>query len=110
MQNTRLSSLLGNIVNQADQFRRNPWRRLSLLAIALLFGIYLGTAIASTAGQTASLDVVVAALVLLFTEALSLAFYSGRWNFRQSILGESLNTLKFGLIYGLLIIAFILGS
>jgi len=110
MQNTRLNRLAGSLSDQAEQLFRNPWRRLALLVIALLFGIYLGIAIASIAGQTGSLDVVVALIVVLLSEAISSTIYSGRWNFKQLVIGSSLNMLKLGVTYGLFIVAFFLGS
>lgn len=110
MQNTRLNSLAGNLSNQTEQLFRNPWRRLALQIVALLFGIYLGIAIASIAGQTGSLDVVVALIVVLLSEAISSTLYSRRWNFKQSVIGFSLNMLKLGVTYGLFIVAFFLGS
>jgi CHASE2 domain-containing sensor protein len=110
MQNTRLNNLADTLINQLRQVFRNPWRRLALVVISLLFGIYLGSAIAAVSGQLGYWDITVAAIVALFTEAVSWIFYSGRWNFKRSILGEALNALKIGVIYGLFIIAFILGS
>lgn len=110
MQNTRLNTLITTLNQQFRQELRNPWRRLSFFIIALLFGIYLGTAIAAIAGQLGYLDITVAGIVVLFTEVVSWVFYTNRLNFKRSIWGEALNALKIGLIYGLFVIAFILGS
>jgi len=110
MQNTRLSGLAGSLSNQTEQLFRNPWRRLALQAIGLLFGIYLGIAIASIAGQTGALDVVVALIVVLLSEAISSTIHGGRWNLKQSVIGLSLNMLKLGVTYGLFVVAFFLGS
>lgn len=110
MQNTRLNGIVGVLGTQVQQQLRNPWRRLATMFIALLFGIYLGVAIAATAGQSAYWDISAAALVVVFTESLSWLFYSGRWNFRQTLWGEAFNALKIGMVYGLFLIAFMLGS
>ena len=110
MQNTRLNSIVNVVGVQVQRQLQNPWRRLATMTISLLFGVFLGIAIAATAGQRAYWDVSAAALVVLFTEALSWLFYSSRWRFRQTLWGESLNALKIGIIYGLFLIAFMLGS
>jgi hypothetical protein len=47
---------------------------------------------------------------VLATEVISWLFHRNRWNIRQSLLGEALNAMKLGLIYGLFLIAFMLGS
>ena len=62
MQNTRLNNLFDAIARRLGQWFLNPWRRLSLLIISFLFGFFLGTAISTTAGQKAELDIVVAAI------------------------------------------------
>ena len=110
MQNTRLNTLIVGIGRQIRQELRNPWRRISVLVIALLFGIYLGVSFAAIAGQMAYLDVSVAGVTLLFTELVSWLFYTDRWGAKRSLWGEALNTLKLGLIYGMFVIAFMLGS
>ena len=110
MQNTRLNTLIAGVSQQINQELRNPWRRISILVVALLFGIYLGVSFSAIAGQMAYLDVYVAALTVLFTELVSWLFYGGRWQLRRSIWGEALNALKLGLLYGLCLIAFMLGS
>lgn len=102
--------LVTSMGRQIRQQLRNPWRRISVMVIALLFGIYLGVSLAAIAGQLAYLDITVAAIVLLATELISWLFYGGRWNANQTLWGEALNSLKLGVIYGLFVIAFMLGS
>ena len=110
MQNTRLNNLVGTITLALRQWLINPWRRLSLLVISLLFGFFLGTAISTTAGQTAEWDIVGAAIVVLLTEIISRIFYTRNRQAGRSLLLESLNTLKIGMTYSLFIEAFKLGS
>ncbi len=110
MQNTRLTLLFNSLANQIRRELRNPWRRIALFIMSLLFGIFMGTAVAAISGQLGYLDITVAGFVVLLTEIISWAFYSGRWNFNRALLGESLNAFKIGLVYGLVVIAFILGS
>ena len=110
MQNTRLSSFVAALGQQAQIQLRNPWRRLAFLCIAVLLGFFTGIVYSAVAGQLAYLDVTVAALVLLLTEVISWAYYGNRWNLRRSLWGEAFNAFKIGIIYGLFLIAFMLGS
>jgi hypothetical protein len=121
MQNTRLSTLIDRISKQFVRWAENPWRRLSLLIISLLFGNFLASAIATSTGQRATLDVSIAFMLSIVTESISWLVYAsgfGRRNLedRNSIFGQRpiliaiLNNLKLGLIYGLFIEAFKLGS
>jgi hypothetical protein len=118
MQNTRLNNLVNVVLGQLGQWFANPWRRLSLVLIGLLLGIFLGTAIPTTAGQSANWDVIAAGILLLFTEAVSRIVYgsnqgrpqSPNGSSRRSLLAEVVNALKIGLTYSLFMEAFKLGS
>ncbi len=121
MQNTRLNTLIDRIFQQFTQWAENPWRRLSLIIISLLFGNFLATAIASSTGQRTDLDILVSFIILVITELISWLTYGtalgrrklGKYN---SILGQRpiliaiLNSLKLGIIYGLFVEGFKLGS
>lgn len=115
MQRTRLSTITDAAIERVESFFSNPWRRISLIAIALLFGFFFGSAVSTTSGQTASWDIIVAAFLLLFTEVIS------RWVYRRrqpqptavnrpSIGKDLLNYFKIGMIYSLYLEAFKLGS
>jgi Protein of unknown function (DUF565) len=116
MQNTRLNLLLEGTVGQFSRWLQNPWRRLSLLIISILFGNFLSSAIATLAGQHADPDVLAAALMVAIAEAISWLTY--RFNRRRSrpadapspMIFELLNGMKLGLMYGLFVEAFKLGS
>lgn len=118
MQNTRINNLVNVSLVQLAQWFTNPWRRLSFVLISLLLGVFLGTAIPTTAGQTANWDVVAAGVLLLFTEAVSRTVYGNSRRRaqspegfpRRSLLAESINALKIGLTYSLFIEAFKIGS
>lgn len=112
MQRTRLNTLLERTGTGATQFFRNPWRRISLILLGILFGFFVGAAVSTTAGQDAQWDVVGAALLLLFTEFTSRFVYSRRLSpdTQRSLLVEVLNCFKLGVIYSLFLEAFKLGS
>lgn len=143
MQRTRLNTLFNQAVLRFRQWVFNPWRRLSIILISLLFGNFFATAVSATAGQASKLDVTIAAVLVLTVELISWLYY--RFTPRQqrerirertsqstdlssaqnaiavagidsgpmrarSTLAESLNAFKLGLVYGLFVEAFKLGS
>lgn len=110
MQNTRLNNLVDGALGQLGRWLRNPWRRLSLLVISLLLGIFLGTAIPTTTGQVATWDIVAAAILVLFTEAISWVVYRRSQGTTRSLLLEASNAVKLGLMYGMFVEAFKIGS
>jgi Protein of unknown function (DUF565) len=75
MQRTRLNTLFNQITLRFRQWVFNPWRRLSILVMSLLFGNFAATAAAATSGQTSTLDVMVAASLVLAVELISWLYY-----------------------------------
>ncbi len=120
MQNTRLNTLIDRTNRQFTQWTENPWRRLSLIIISLLFGNFLASAIATTTGQRTDLDAVASILLLTIVESISWLTYGTTMGQRRivsnAIVGQRpfwiaiLNSLKLGLVYGLFVEAFKLGS
>jgi Protein of unknown function (DUF565) len=109
MQNTRLSTLFDSIARRSEQWLMNPWRRWSLMIISFLSGFFLGSAVSTTAGQKAELDIGIAAVLVLIVEFVNLLFYRRRIAV-GSVWVESLHILKIGLVYSLFLEAFKLGS
>ena len=68
LQSTRLQTNAGAALQRLDRWARNPWRRLSLLALAGLIGFLIGSAITSVAGVLGQMDPVAALVVVLATE------------------------------------------
>ncbi|BAZ67632.1 hypothetical protein NIES4106_23870 [Fischerella sp. NIES-4106] len=110
MQNTRLNNLFNAIARRLEQWILNPWRRISILIISFLFGFFLGNALATTAGQTAEWDIVVAGTLVLATEIANRIFYNRSVLARQVFWVQAMNYLKIGLTYSLFLEAFKLGS
>lgn len=127
MQNTRLSTLVEGSLQRLSQWLRNPWRRISMLIISLLFGNFLASAVSTIAGQRSDPDILGAAIVVGVAEAISWMTYANSPHLSQasqlvrqsgssprssqrSLLVEALNGLKLGLLYGLFVQAFTLGS
>lgn len=109
MQRTRLNVLLDSVVGAIDSFFTNPWRRISLLIISLLFGFFSGSALITTSGQAAGWDITGAALLFIFTESVSGINYRF-YNLANTLWFSCLNLFKMGLIYSLFLEAFKLGS
>ncbi|PSB20803.1 hypothetical protein C7B76_05700 [filamentous cyanobacterium CCP2] len=121
MQNTRLNDLVDRLLEQFNQWIRNPWRRISVIIISLLLGNFVATVVSTVAGQRAELDVYLAMLLLIFTEITSWLVYrgdtirdrrtpKGELSAARPLFAEMLNCLKIGLVYGLFVEAFKLGS
>jgi hypothetical protein len=121
MQNTRINTLIDRLGKQFIQWSENPWRRLSLIIISLLFGNFLASAIATTTGQRTDLDILISLILLAIVESISWLTYGTVFGRRQvvennAILGQRplwiaiLNSLKLGVVYGLFVEAFKLGS
>ena len=110
MQNTRINRLIDVLGERFRGWLSNPWRRISLLLISLLFGTFLGTAISTIAGQSADWDIIAAGLLVLLTELVNWLVYGGPRPLARSLWVEMLNALKIGLTYNLFVEAFKLGS
>jgi len=110
MQNTRLNNLFDAIARNTAQWFLNPWRRISLCIVNFLFGFFMGTAVATTAGQQARLDIWIAAILVIMTEVGSKIIYSRSPQQQRILWVESLNYFKVGLIYSLYVEALKLGS
>ncbi|MCC5898123.1 MAG: DUF565 domain-containing protein [Phormidium sp. BM_Day4_Bin.17] len=108
MQNTRLNRLVDVLLARFVAWARNPWRRTSLIIIGFLFGYFLGNAISTISGQKAFLDMTVAFIMLLMTEAVNWLVY-GRLR-QSSLFSDTLSATKVGLVYSLFVEAFKLGS
>jgi Protein of unknown function (DUF565) len=121
VQNTRLNTLIDRIGNQFTQWAENPWRRLSLLIISLLLGNFLASAVATSSGQRTDLDIFTSLFILTIVESISWLTYGTNLGRRKlvensAIIGQRpiwiaiLNSLKLGIVYGLFVEAFKLGS
>lgn len=110
MQNTRLNRLVDAIAERLTGWLRNPWRRLSVMMISLLFGNFLGNAFSTVAGQLGTLDIYAAAGLTIGVELISRLVYRRRPEAQSSWVLDASNALKIGVIYSLFVEAFKLGS
>jgi LPS O-antigen subunit length determinant protein (WzzB/FepE family) len=110
MQNTRLNTLTTRTTARLTQLFSNPWRRASLLLISVLLGFFFGNAISTISGQAAYWDIVTAAITVVGVELINRLAYGGSERLRRSLLVATLNAVKIGIIYSLILDAFKLGS
>lgn len=116
MQRTRLNTLVDATAFRLQRFFANPWRRVSVLMLGFLFGIFVAQALSTTGGQEADWDIVMATFVLLFTEGVSIFVYRiprrqlSATDIRRSLFIEALNMFKIGITYSMFLEAFKLGS
>jgi Protein of unknown function (DUF565) len=128
MQNTRLSNLLVFVAVNIQLLLANPWRRLAVWLIALLFGNFSGSVVTLVVGQIAQSDIIFSVIMLLLTEMVSWLVYrrrNGMWSRRPApeesgtsadvaglgnLVIDLLNALKIGFIYSMFVEAFKLGS
>ncbi len=104
LQSTRLQTNVGVALQRLDQWARNPWRRLSLLALVGLIGFLIGSAITSVAGVLGQMDPVAALVVVLGTE---LTIRSRRSTEPSLKLPQQLLDLgRIGFLYGLFLEGF----
>nr|YP_009488581.1 Ycf20 [Grateloupia filicina]AWD77401.1 Ycf20 [Grateloupia filicina] len=81
---------------------------LSLQLISLFLGFYIATIISTIPSQTGDWGIIAGAIIVTFTESLSKIIYS--FNNRRTALIYTVNCIKIGIIYGLFVDAFKLGS
>jgi Protein of unknown function (DUF565) len=117
MQNTRLSTIISVSLVRISQWSRNPWRRTSFILISLLLGFFLASVVSTASGAKSEQDIVTAAVVVLIVELTNRYVYRTK---RVTSVDDSLaprlltteilNSIKLGLVYGLFLEAFKLGS
>ncbi len=104
LQSTRLQNNVGQAIQRLDQWALNPWRRLSLLALAGLIGFLIGSAITSVAGVLGQMDPVAALLVVLGAELTIRRRRSSEPSLK--LLQQLLDLGRIGFLYGLFLEGF----
>ncbi len=118
MQNTRLNTIANVLGERLWRWLSNPWRRISLFAISLCVGFLFGSVAITTAGQTASWDLISALLSVAAIEAVSMFVYRTAPRrealtqvLPRRLLGiDMMNAFKVGFTFSLFLDAYKLGS
>ena len=106
LQTTRLQRSLGDAGSRLDLWATNPWRRSSLLLIALTGSFMIGNGIATVSGALSLMDPVAAMLSVGLMEVM--VRVRRHWaSDRGTHLGRQLlDMTRIGLLYGLLLEGF----
>lgn len=87
---------------------------LSHSILNILLGFFIATALSTIPGQTGDWGVIAASILVTYYEIINYTIYSDSYRLRsyiqRSILLSNINTIKIGIIYGLFVDAFKLGS
>lgn len=81
---------------------------VSLQLISLFLGFYIATIISTIPSQTGEWGIIAGAMIVTFNESLSKIIYSFKNG--RTIFIYIINCIKIGIIYGLFVDAFKLGS
>nr|ARX95926.1 hypothetical protein [Thorea hispida] len=78
----------------------------------ILLGFFLSNAFSTIPGQTGDWGIIAASILVTYYEILNFIIYSQSYHFKikKSIIISNINTIKIGIIYGLFVDAFKLGS
>nr|QCI07241.1 hypothetical protein [Hypnea pannosa] len=76
--------------------------------ICLLFGFFIATTLSTISAQTGDWSIIAAAIIVAYSEVISKIVY--KYKNKKLIIFTIINNLKIGIIYGLLVDAFKLGS
>ncbi|GCE64571.1 hypothetical protein OMCYN_00488 [cyanobiont of Ornithocercus magnificus] len=106
IQPTRLEISLGRLSERLERWAINPWRRVSLLLIALLFAFLLGSSIAAVSGVLALMDPIAALLTISIWEVMVRIRRSWPRSTPITIPRQLLDMVRIGLLYGLLLEGF----
>nr|QCI05178.1 hypothetical protein [Centroceras clavulatum] len=91
------------------QLLNYKFNNFSINIVSLLFGFYLSTILSTIPSQTGDWNIINASIIITINEIFSKFFY--RIKSRPNLITISiLNSIKIGIIYGLFVDAFKLGS
>ena len=105
-QSTNLQLNFGIILERLDGWSRNPWRKYSLLLIVVLTGFLVGSSIGMINGVLALMDPIGAFFTVLFLEFLVRIRRTWPKKEPSAISLDLIDSLRIGLLYGLLLEGF----
>jgi hypothetical protein len=108
MLQTSLEIVVNIISKYTNNIFRNKLANLSVSVLNMFFGFFISTTLSTIPGQTGDWGIIGAAIIVTFYELASNIIYS---KFSDKFLTvEQINKIKIGIIYGLFVDAFKLGS
>ena len=106
VQTTNLNRNIGLTLDRLEKWSNNPWRRYSLLIIILLIGFLFGTSIGTINGVLALMDPIGAFFTVLLLELMVRVRRYWPSSYGSSISLQLIDSLRIGLLYGLLMEGF----
>nr|YP_009313467.1 Hypothetical protein ycf20 [Galaxaura rugosa]SCW21721.1 Hypothetical protein ycf20 [Galaxaura rugosa] len=101
--------IIGKYINKYTyKISNRNLNKLSFHILNLLLGFFISTALSTIPGQTGDWGIIGAAIIVAFYEIISQRIYLTS-EFHQRI-NSQINEIKVGIIYGLFVDAFKLGS
>ena len=106
LQKTRLQISFGEATARLDRWAVNPWRRASLMLIALGSSFALGNSIGAVAGALTLMDPVAALITVAIWEFMVRARRQWARDKQKHLGRDLLDMSRIGLLYGLLLEGF----
>ena len=106
LQKTQLQISFGEATSRLDQWALNPWRKASLMLIALGASFALGNSIGAIAGAMALMDPVAALITVAFWELMVRTRRHWARDKQKHLGRDLLDMSRIGLLYGLLLEGF----
>tara|TARA_Y100001968_G_C19093882_1_gene589098 strand:+ start:15 stop:335 length:321 start_codon:yes stop_codon:yes gene_type:complete len=106
MQQTKFRKFLGFLLNNINPIISDSWSKRSILLLSLLFGFYFTNSLLSYLLDKSINTIILAIILLLIMELLIRSLLITK----SSIIVTSLNNIRIGSTYALILEAFKLGS
>lgn len=97
------------IYHQKLKFANSIFYILSLNIVSIMFGFFISNILSTLPTQTGDWGIISAAIIVAFNETISIIIYR-IYNKKNNIIIKLINNIKIGIIYGLFVDAFKLGS
>lgn len=112
MRQTKLEALLTNTSYSISYLLYRKLTDLSISILNMLLGFFISTALSTIPGQTGDWGIIAAAIIVTSYEVISKIIYpiNQTTNKNELIIGKQINNIKIGILYGLFVDAFKLGS
>nr|YP_010903636.1 hypothetical protein REP92_pgp139 [Hypnea wynnei]WCH56488.1 hypothetical protein [Hypnea wynnei] len=92
----------------SSKYLNTKFKYIKCKIICLLFGFFISNILSTISAQTGDWSIIAAAIIIAYNEIISKIVY--RYKDNRFIIFTIINNLKIGIIYGLLVDAFKLGS
>nr|YP_009314900.1 Hypothetical protein ycf20 [Scinaia undulata]SCW23355.1 Hypothetical protein ycf20 [Scinaia undulata] len=109
MHKTSLESIIDYCFHNTEKIFHSKLHELGLNILCILLGFFISTSLSTIPGQTGDWGIIGAAIIVGFYELVSQKIYLTHAS-KNIPATQRLNNMKVGIIYGLFVDAFKLGS